>query len=203
MTNRWLWGHVGCIPREQVNSQIKREAQLDKQGENMETGLLDQLNPFMALISGRNQLADAIFYDVSSLTAAEWLSVGPWVDRKGGIIVVSPLKRQQPIRHYEQPLAFIIKEGNAVEAIVVAGVGSSVVGTAALTARNVADAYDIDVAGIVVRLRYGGRRRRGTRRLVLLRGDRPTSVRTPKWHYQFEQVLVEQLCSRRQCNGPH
>ena len=114
----------------------------------METGLLDQLNPFMALISGRNQLADAIFYDVTSLTAAEWLSLGPWVDRKGGIVVVSPLKRQQPIRHYEQPLEFIVKEGNSIEAIVVAGVGSSVVGTAAL-ARNVADGYDIDVAGIV------------------------------------------------------
>jgi len=56
----------------------------------MNTSILESNNPLMALITGRNQLADAVFYDVSSLTAPEWLSLKPWIDRKGGISAVSP-----------------------------------------------------------------------------------------------------------------
>jgi hypothetical protein len=114
----------------------------------MSMPILERNNPLMPLITGRNQLIDAVFYDVTSLTAREWLSLKPLEDRKGGIVVVSPLKTNEPIRHYEHPLEFIVKERDRVEAIAVAGVGSSVVGTAAL-ARTVADTYNISVAGIV------------------------------------------------------
>jgi hypothetical protein len=114
----------------------------------MNTGIIDQFNPLMALLSSRNQLADAIFYDVTSLSPSEWIALKPWVDQKGGIVVVPPTNSREPIRHYKHPLEFILNERDKVEAIAVAGVGSSVVGTAAL-ARNVADVYDFSVAGIV------------------------------------------------------
>jgi len=118
----------------------------------MSMSILESNNPLMTLITGRNQLADAVFYDVTSLTAQEWLSLKPWVDRKGGIIAVSPRdptgSNKETIRHYKHALEFIISERDRVEAIAIAGVGSSVVGTAAL-ARSVADTYKIEVAGIV------------------------------------------------------
>jgi len=118
----------------------------------MSMSILESNNPLMTLITGRNQLADAVFYDVTSLTAQEWLSLKPWVDRKGGIIAVSPNdptgSNKKTIRHYKHALEFIINERDRVEAIAIAGVGSSVVGTAAL-ARSVADTYKIEVAGIV------------------------------------------------------
>jgi hypothetical protein len=74
--------------------------------------------------------------------------LSPLADREGSIIVVPPSGSGQPIRHYKKALRFMNKEGDDIRAIAVAGVGSSVVGTAAL-ARNVADAYGYDVAGIV------------------------------------------------------
>ena len=115
----------------------------------MNTGQFE-LNPLMLPITARNQVADAFFYDVSSLTAQERLalSLRPWIDQKGGILVVSPGSSSESIQHYKHPLDFIINGSALVEAIVVAGVGSSALGTAAL-ARNVADTYGIRVAGIV------------------------------------------------------
>lgn len=110
----------------------------------------NSLNPFLMLVNARNQAADTLFYDVAALTAKEWLALKPWVNRKGTIIVVSPgdSKRPDTIRPYEHTLEFLNKEGHLVDAIAVAGVGSSVVGTAAL-ARSVADTYGCEVAGIV------------------------------------------------------
>ena len=58
----------------------------------MNTGVLERINPLMTIINGRNQLADVIFYDVTSLTAKEWLSLGPWVDQKGGLLLFLLLK---------------------------------------------------------------------------------------------------------------
>ena len=104
-----------------------------------------------SLITARNQVADAFFYDVGALTWAEVALLNPWVDRKGSIVVVSPRASGNPIRHYPNALRFLIDEGHEngnVQAIAVAGVGSSVLGTAAL-ARNVADACGFDVAGVV------------------------------------------------------
>lgn len=99
-------------------------------------------------VRGRNSLLDTWFYDVGALTPQELSTLSPLVDREGTIIVVSPTDAGKPIRHYKSALRFIVNEGDAISAIAVAGVGSSVVGTAAL-ARNVADAYGIEVAGLV------------------------------------------------------
>ncbi len=111
---------------------------------------VNPLNPFMMLINARNQAVNALFYDVGALTAKEWLALTPWINCKGTVVVVSPgdSKRPDTIRAYEHALEFLNKEGHIVNAIAVAGVGSSVVGTAAL-ARSVADTYGCEVAGIV------------------------------------------------------
>lgn len=113
------------------------------------------LNPLSVFIKTRNQVIDSVFYDTGSLTYEEWLSLSPWVDKKGKIIVVSPSGSVSPdgkpktIRHYESPEEFLLTDDwKNVFAIAIAGVGSSVIGTAAL-ARTVADACRDDVAGIV------------------------------------------------------
>lgn len=96
----------------------------------------------------RNAALDSLFYDTASLSAEETARLSPLVDREGSIIVVPPTGSSRPIRHYKRALRFMNKEGDTVRAIAVAGVGSSVLGTAAL-ARNVADAIGDDVAGVV------------------------------------------------------
>jgi hypothetical protein len=96
----------------------------------------------------RNAVIDNFFYDTASLTLEEKAKLSPLVDREGSIIVVPPSNSDRRIRYYKSPLRFMHKEGPALRAIAVAGVGSSALGTAAL-ARNVADALDTDVAGIV------------------------------------------------------
>lgn len=88
-----------------------------RRGVAMSMSILEKYNPMMFLINGRNQLVDAFFYDISSLTAKEWVSLTSTVDRKGEIIVVSPGKHKQPIRHYTHPLEFILKEREHVQAI--------------------------------------------------------------------------------------
>jgi hypothetical protein len=112
--------------------------------------LLESLfgNLLKSPLSLRNQAADSFFYDVESLEPAEREMLSPLVDVKGTIIVVSPRARGGGIRHYKSALGFMLEEGNTIEVIAVAGVGSSVLGTAAL-ARNVADHFGRDVAGIV------------------------------------------------------
>ncbi|MGK5114749.1 hypothetical protein [Geodermatophilus sp. CPCC 205506] len=102
--------------------------------------------PYLS-VRTRNALADSIFYDVGSLTAEEQGQLSPLNDREGSIVVVPPSGRGR-IRHYRSALRFMHVEGDQIRALAVAGVGSSVVGTVAL-ARNVADAMDCDVAGVV------------------------------------------------------
>src|SRR5262245_21059222 len=96
----------------------------------------------------RNAIIDNFFYDTASLTLEEKAKLSPLVDREGSIIVVPPSNSDRQIRHYKRALRFMNKEGPTIRAIAVAGVGSSALGTAAL-ARNIADALDTDVAGIV------------------------------------------------------
>jgi hypothetical protein len=105
-------------------------------------------NLFRFPLKQRNQVIDSFFYDVSTLTADEKARLSPLVDLKGTVIVVSPRKSNREIRHYKNALRFMLKEGNTVGAIAIAGVGSSVLGTAAL-ARTIADFHGVDVAGIV------------------------------------------------------
>jgi hypothetical protein len=96
----------------------------------------------------RNAVIDNFFYDTASLTLEEKAKLSPLVDREGSIIVVPPSNSDRQIRNYKSALRFMNKEGPAIRAIAVAGVGSSALGSAAL-ARNIADALNTDVAGIV------------------------------------------------------
>jgi len=96
----------------------------------------------------RNAVIDNFFYDTASLTLEEKAKLSPLVDREGSIIAVPPSNSDRRIRHYKSALRFMNKEGPTIRAIAVAGVGSSALGTAAL-ARNIADALNTDVAGIV------------------------------------------------------
>ena len=93
----------------------------------------------------RNALIDNFFYDTASLTLEEEAKLSPLVDREGSIIVVPPSNSDRKIRHYKSALRFRNKEGPTIRAIAVAGVA---LGSAAL-ARNIADALNTDVAGIV------------------------------------------------------
>ena len=106
-------------------------------------------NLFQLPLKAVNWGADTYFYDVFSLKFPdEWRAVTPLSDLKGTIIVVSPHSENRGIRHYPNPRSFMRHEGKEISAIVVAGVGSSVLGTAAL-ARNVSDYTGWDVAGVV------------------------------------------------------
>jgi hypothetical protein len=107
----------------------------------------------LAPLKVRNRFWDSVFYDVGSLSPDDQKVLAPLTFEEGDIIVVPPSGAGQKIRHYKHTFRFMNKEGQDIRAIVVAGVGSSVLGTAAL-ARNVADTYDFDVAGIVTG--YGG-----------------------------------------------
>jgi hypothetical protein len=111
--------------------------------------LLD-FTPLGVFLKARNQTIDAVFYDVGSLTFQEWLALNPLTDKKGKIIVVSPSGATgQTIRHHGSVEEFLRSDDwRNIVAVAVAGVGSSVLGTAAL-ARNVADACHGDVAGVV------------------------------------------------------
>src|SRR5918998_2976454 len=101
---------------------------------------------------------DRVFYDVGSIRDIEPTLFprgiqSPFPYREGEILVVSPRREEKKLRYYQQTQQFLDKESQDIRAIVVAGVGSSAYGTVAL-ARNVADTYDFDVAGIVAG--YGG-----------------------------------------------
>jgi hypothetical protein len=96
----------------------------------------------------RNELVDATTYDVEALTLAERARLSRLMDREGTVVVVPPRAAKRPIRHYRNALRFMVNEGQSISAIAVAGGCGSVLGVAAL-ARNVADYYGIDVAGVV------------------------------------------------------
>ncbi len=100
-------------------------------------------------IQERNQLVDRCFYDLNALTNEEKASCSRLRDREGTLLVVPPREQtDRKILHYSSGLRFINHEIHDISAIVVAGVGSSVLGTAAL-ARAVADVIRVPVAGLV------------------------------------------------------
>jgi hypothetical protein len=82
------------------------------------------------------------------LSAAEKDVIRDFSDHEGSIVVVSPSKADRPIRYYADTTAMLKQEKNNIGGVAIAGVGSSIFGTAAL-ARNVADTYGKDIAGIV------------------------------------------------------
>lgn len=102
-------------------------------------------------VKKRNASADVLFYDVSALTDLERSKLNPLIEREGSVVVVSPAQphpSSQSIRHYDTADLFLRSGDHPARAIVLAGVGSSVLGAAAL-ARNVANVYQMDVACVV------------------------------------------------------
>ncbi|WP_317932921.1 hypothetical protein [Halioxenophilus sp. WMMB6] len=91
---------------------------------------------------------DHLFYDVGKLSDDEQAGLLQQPEAEGSLVIVPPGASGRAIQHRQSAAEFLAKDSKAVSALVVAGVGSSVLGTAAL-ARNVANAYQIDVAGIV------------------------------------------------------
>jgi hypothetical protein len=98
-----------------------------------------------------NSLLDTVFYDVGALSSQERVTLSGYVKPEGSILIVYPADAVREIRSLT-PEAFVREQleqtSDAVRTVVVAGVGSSAVGTAAL-ARGVADYLGTPVAGIV------------------------------------------------------
>lgn len=111
----------------------------------LETSLTSTISP---LIKSRNSFFDAIFYDISKLNPEETAELSIQKDREGSIILVPPASSGRKIIHFPTSQLFLAAHQKDIKAVAIAGVGSSALGTAAL-ARNVANAFDIDVAGIV------------------------------------------------------
>ena len=101
----------------------------------------------LAALRTRNIALDRLFYDVEALTDAESAGVSIVADREGTILVVPPAG-QGPIERYASIQAMADAGTGTVAALVIAGIGASALGTAALS-RNVADAIGKPVAGIV------------------------------------------------------
>lgn len=107
--------------------------------------------PFVRAGRALNTSLDYLFYDVGSLTLEEKARLSASNHPEGSILIVHPKAHSQEISNLT-PLEFIFKQkqdgSSHVDAVVVPGVGSSALGTAAL-ARNAADYLDRPVAGIV------------------------------------------------------
>jgi hypothetical protein len=104
--------------------------------------------PAKPLAQSKNIFLDNLFYDVNSLSPSEKDDIFGFSDHEGAIIVVSPTKANKKIRYYNNTTEMLGKERMNISGVAIAGVGSSILGTAAL-ARNVADTYKLDIAGIV------------------------------------------------------
>jgi hypothetical protein len=98
-----------------------------------------------------NSSLDAVFYDLGALTSEEQSALSAYSNPEGSVIIVHPGESKQRIDCF-MPWKFVEQQRDAsgcqVDALVVAGVGSSALGTAAL-ARNVADYLRRPVAGVV------------------------------------------------------
>ena len=104
--------------------------------------------PAKPLVHTRNLFWDTLFYDIEALSPTERAEIATLSDHEGALIVVSPQQSGKGLRYYEDTTAMLSAEKATIGGVAIAGVGSSIVGTAAL-ARNVADTYGLDVAGIV------------------------------------------------------
>ena len=98
-----------------------------------------------------NTTLDQVFYDVGALSSGERAALAAHAGPEGAVLVVHPGASDEAIRRVA-PVDFVREQqtpgGVAVDTVVVAGVGSSALGTAAL-ARDVADHLRQPVAGIV------------------------------------------------------
>lgn len=104
--------------------------------------------PAKPIVQSRNVYFDRIFYDIESLSPEEQRCIFAFSDHEGAIVVVPPRDAGRTIRYYKDTTDMLRAEKGAIGGVAVAGVGSSILGTCAL-ARNVADTYDVDIAGII------------------------------------------------------
>jgi hypothetical protein len=98
-----------------------------------------------------NTALDTVFYDVKALSRQERAELSAYMKPEGSVLIVHPGESKRRIRTLT-PRVFVQSQGketeDIVDAIAVAGVGSSALGTAAL-ARNIADHLGRPVAGVV------------------------------------------------------
>ncbi|MBF0440200.1 MAG: hypothetical protein G8345_14460 [Magnetococcales bacterium] len=97
-----------------------------------------------------NRMCDSQFYDVSALTGEERKDLSVIENPEGAIIVVYPAKDKRNILHYQLDdfISELVDGQLPVRTIAIAGVGSSALGTAALS-RNIADYIGEPVCGII------------------------------------------------------
>ena len=97
----------------------------------------------------RNMVFDTVFYDVGGLSAQEHADlIGRVVDfDEGGMLVVWPQQAERKIEYFALS-ADLVAAHPDLDAVAIAGVGSSPLGTAAL-ARQVADAHGAKVVGVI------------------------------------------------------
>lgn len=108
-------------------------------------------NPLISALRGLNTALDITFYDVEALSREERELLAGYSKAEDSMVIVYPGGSGKEIT-FMSPLDFVFGQENNIadpaEAIVVTGVGSSALGTAAL-ARNVADYLGGPAAGIV------------------------------------------------------
>ncbi|NLR96742.1 hypothetical protein HGP17_07830 [Rhizobium sp. P38BS-XIX] len=95
----------------------------------------------------RNLALDALFYDVKVIRPEEVFYISDSLAAEGAIMIVPP-SGSAAIALCETVDEFVLRGGDKVRALAVAGIGGSALGAAAF-ARNVADAIDGPVAVVV------------------------------------------------------
>ncbi|NKJ33992.1 hypothetical protein [Rhizobium sp. SG570] len=95
----------------------------------------------------RNVALDALFYDIKVITPEEAFYISDSLAAQGAIMIVPP-SDGAPIILCETVDEFVLRGGDKVWALAVAGIGGSALGAAAF-ARNVADAIGGPVAVVV------------------------------------------------------
>jgi len=95
----------------------------------------------------RNVALDALFYDIKVITPEEAFYISDSLAAQGAIMIVPP-SDGAPLILCETVDEFVLRGGDKVRALAVAGIGGSALGAAAF-ARNVADAIQGPVAVVV------------------------------------------------------
>ncbi|ENN87936.1 hypothetical protein RHSP_49545 [Rhizobium freirei PRF 81] len=95
----------------------------------------------------RNLALDALFYDIKVITPEEAFYLSDSLAAEGAIMIVPP-SGGAAITLCETVDEFVLRGGDKVQALAVAGIGGSALGAAAF-ARNVADAIQGPVAAVV------------------------------------------------------
>lgn len=98
-------------------------------------------------LDGQRTLMDEVFYEVREIRPDERLLLDSRVAPEGSLLLVPP-RDSVPLRVFDSLTAFINGRGIEAKALVLAGVGSSALGAAAL-ARNVADAIGAPAVAVV------------------------------------------------------